>query len=454
MSACILACLYFLSEEPASDSFSCPTCNLILITVDTLRPDHLGYNGYSRATSPHIDRLAAQSFILENVTTTRTNTTPSLSSFMTGLEPRHHGVRDIGERLADSYPTLATILASHGFTTGAFVSNPVLAPEVSGLHRGFITYDSGSSVVTGIKRDAETMNKAVVSWLKSNTAGRIFLWIHYMDPHGPYSPPGDERARAFTHQGREPIPISKVPPYQHLEFLPADGDGHVDRLDYVDMYDSEIQYLDRHLGETLEHLGSMGFLEKSLVLFSADHGESLGEHLHYFSHGREVYDATARIPLLIRFPQTDLQTGKRFPEVVSTTDLLPTILEYLKVPFDHRGDGSSLLSLFRKGKWDRTDAPTERVEDGKVLRFALRESQKKAMLIGRKTSSAAPVMHCFDLKRDPQENNPLSCESPEFEELARKTRKSSLLLMPARATPVVTMSESDARTLHSLGYLN
>src|SRR6266699_892851 len=253
-----------------------PRPSVVLITVDTLRADRLGCYGYARRTSPHIDRLAAAGALFERAFTTLPRTTQSVASIVTGQYPKSHGARGLFSSLSPANLTLAEIFKQEGYDTGAFVSNLFLKAGM-GFEQGFDLYDNPQARWDG--DSAGPVSAAGLDWLKSRPQGRpYFLWVHYLDPHWTYrpAPPYD---RIFDPDFAEPFTL-----YEDLDAgrltkgqvifenrLPRRQVEHVTAL-----YDGEIAQVDAALGPLLDFLARPG-AAPPLVVFTADHGESLGE---------------------------------------------------------------------------------------------------------------------------------------------------------------------------------
>jgi arylsulfatase A-like enzyme len=292
--------------------------NLLLLTVDTLRSDRLGFAGSPRPTSPNLDRLARSGVTYTRAVTPLPRTLPALASLMTGAFPHTHGVRDnfhyaLGERSS----TLAEMLQASGWATAAVNSNPVLSHD-SGIYQGFATAsDRGDDwsrleLVRTLQHvrallamragtRAEVITDLALGWLRSRPRGRpFFLWVHWLAPHMPYEP--------------DPIWVSRFSP-------DYEGDYRL-RLDYdkipkgemtyrnpltpqqrehaAILYDGEIATTDRAVGRLLRELAAAGDLENTIIVFTSDHGESLVEHGYFFNHGDFVYGPATNIPLLVR----------------------------------------------------------------------------------------------------------------------------------------------------------
>jgi len=295
--------------------------DIVLISVDTLRPDHLGIYGYSRPTSPHIDRFFADAAIYERAYSTTASTGPSVVSLLTGQLPHEHRVRLLYQ-LVGKDVALVTDLLPEAYQKAAFVSNIVLTSEALGIADRFDYYDDyideRESVRSVWERSAGRTTDAALRWLaeERDPERPLFLWLHYIDPHGPYHTP-EAWTQAFQHsKPKLPIPKSKIVSYMS-------GHGFDDAWLYVDRYDDEIAYVDAQVGRLIDGYGSR--LDDALVIFTADHGETMIEQETWFTHGYHIYDSIVRVPLLVRGPGV---ASKRISELAQGTDVAPTLLRF------------------------------------------------------------------------------------------------------------------------------
>ncbi|OLD64611.1 MAG: hypothetical protein AUI47_05165 [Acidobacteria bacterium 13_1_40CM_2_68_5] len=315
--------------------------NVVLITVDTLRADRLGCYGYARRTSPHIDRLAADGALFERAFTTLPRTTQAVASIVTGRYPKSHGARGLFSSLSPANLTLAEIFKQEGYDTGAIVSNLFLKPG-QGFEQGFDLYDNPQARWDG--DSAGQITASALEWLKLRPRGRpFFLWVHYLDPHWTYRPaaPYD---RLFDPGFTGPFSL-----YEDLDAgrltkgqvifenrLPQRQVEHVAAL-----YDGEIAQVDAALGALFDFLARPG-ATPPLVVFTADHGESLGEHGYYFAHGEYLYQETLHIPLVVSFPGR-IQPGTRIDALAENVDIAPTIVSLLGINRLQGADGRPLF---------------------------------------------------------------------------------------------------------------
>jgi len=311
--------------------------NLLLITVDTLRTDYLSANGYDLNTTPSADQLIKGGLYFSRAITPVPRTTQALACLLTGCYPHKAGVRYLWDGLSWKTITLAEILKEVNYQTIAVVSNHVLPPERR-LDRGFNKYDFGTD-----KRDAVKTTQAAIKHLnKLNSEAPFFLWVHYIDPHVPYYPPKDiaiefdpnYAGRYKTHFGDKPggigehaypKDIGKERAVYHND-LGEEVNQHIRRL-----YAADIKLADIGMKQLVEaaqkHAGN-----NLLIVFTADHGESLGEHDYYFEHGAYVYNPELRVPLAFVLPEDHSKNLMgRVNDWVSLIDVLPTTLDLLGI---------------------------------------------------------------------------------------------------------------------------
>ena len=297
--------------------------NILFLSVDTLRPDHLSLYGYERETSPHLDAFFEDATVFTRAYAAEAATAPSVVSFLTGRYPANHGVRLLYQKLEPDIAVLPELLRERGYQSAGVVSNIVLTEEALGISSRFDHYDDfvdeRESGRDGIfERRAGRTTDAALTWLATKrSAGQPhFLWVHYIDPHGPYLPPED-KPKSFSHEGSQPIDMERVHTYQHV-------DGVDDGLTYIDRYDEEIAYTDREIGRLLDAYRELGLDENTVVVFTADHGETMVEYDRYFTHGYHIWEPIVKVPLLLRVPG---RGAARHEAPVSLVDLVPTLLE-------------------------------------------------------------------------------------------------------------------------------
>lgn len=440
LAATVTAIVWLNSRGRVADG---PQSSLLLVTIDTLRADHVGCYGYGRDTTPHLDALAAEGIRFDQATTPRGKTQPSMVSMLTGLYPHEHGIRiNIGQlppvqlaldpedplRPSTSTPVLlAEELSAAGLATGGFVGNFVLTAERTGLDRGFDTYDD-EMTSTEFGRDDAPERKAsentdrAIRWMKGHADEAFFLWVHYIDPHGTYEPPAAFDRFKSEPMGRVPLGAMRkavavdddgwrifVPPH-NIVLNPATGKRQLELARYIDLYDGEIAYTDAEIGRLLATLDELERADDTLVIVTADHGESLGEHQLYFEHGYYTYDVSVRLPLIVRLPASDERfagpgAGRVVREPVDLLDLRPTILDWLGLTRTASPSGRSLLDVLQgdTGDPDRVTF-TERSEFGSLMRAARTPEWK--LIYNLATPEDWPLPYArelYDLTADPYE---------------------------------------------------
>lgn len=294
--------------------------DLVLVSVDTLRADRVGLLGAARPTTPNVDRWFADGAIYERAYSAAASTSPSVVSLLTGLLPQDHRVRLFYQLLGEKTKLLTAYLPP-AYQKAAFVSNIVLTDEALGIADRFDHYDDfvdeRESERVIFERRASRTTDAALRWLaeRADPDRPLFLWVHYIDPHGPYRPPESFRER-FEHDGAVVIDPKRVPGYTRDE-------GVSDGLHYVDRYDDEVAYVDTQVGRLLDGLDALRPLDGALTVFTADHGESMMEHDKWFTHGYQVYEEIVHVPLLLRGAGVQ---GGRSRAVVSLVDVAPTLI--------------------------------------------------------------------------------------------------------------------------------
>ena len=389
------------AEEPRSQMQP----NILLITIDTLRPDALGWIAGRNAT-PNIDAIALSGVRFRAATTHVPLTLPAHASLFTSLIPPRHGVRGNDHRLSSEVETLAEMLSSRNYTCGAFVSAYPLAREF-GLDQGFSHYDDHFPDADGNERSAMATTQAALEWVKT-VDGPWFIWIHYWDPHMPYDPP-----RAFWKPGR---------------------DG---------AYLGEVEYVDHAIGVLVGQLDSEQ-TENRLTVITADHGESLGEHGEK-SHGFFIYDSTIAVPLIFHWPGH--LAAKEARETPRLVDVAPTLLDLLGgLPGSRLGDGRSLLPILQGRAME--------VERGYIETLLPWRTYGWSPLLGFRSTGfkviAAPSPEAFDLINDPSElKNLASSRGP----AVRQATVEALALARVGSGRTVPASREALDRLEALGYV-
>jgi len=393
--------------------------NVFLITIDTLRADHVHCYGYGRIRTPALDALAKDGILFAEAFTPSPITNTSHTSILTGLLPSTHGVTDFGVPLASKNRTLAELLKKQGYKTAAFIGSVVLDSKefAPGLDRGFDFYDNfprparTKSRWGRLERRGDDVVQHADVWLNAHRESPRFVWIHLYDPHDPYEPPA---------------PYSEI--YKERP------------------YDGEIAYADSVLAGFVSFLKKHGWYDDSIIVVVGDHGEGLGEH-HEKTHGIFLYDSTTHVPLIIKLP-AEHNAGRVVKSQVRTLDILPTVLDMLHLSLPTRLDGESLRSYWSTAQdsgrivFGETDYP---------LRFGwapLRSIRSDGLKF-----IEAPRPELYDLNRDPREEvnsyAPWDASVQKFRAMLADQRGKAPLSSPsARSIPQSTIDE-----LKALGYL-
>jgi len=396
--------------------------NYILITVDTLRADHIHCYGLSSIETPTIDFFASRGVKFDNCISQTPLTLPSHTSIMSGTPPLYHGVRDNGGFLVPrELVTLAKVFKARGYETSAFVAAYVLDSKW-GLNQGFDTYFDNFDLskfqrisLGEVQRPANEVMDEALGWLEKKKDKRFFTWIHLYDPHTPYNPPA-----AFAEK------------YPHRPYL------------------GEIAFADSQLGRLVEFLKSNRLLDRSMIVFASDHGESLGEH-EESTHGFFVYQGAVHVPLIISTPFSQLW-GKSAATVVSLIDIMPTVLEMAGIPVPPQVQGQSLVPLFfHPDKKRRTYAYSETY----YPRFHYGWSELTAIQNERYKLIRAPVPELYDLLQDPrEEKNLVYLEKNVFQEM--NTAAERFISKSSENAYHLDISKIDEETrekLSALGYV-
>lgn len=445
--ACLLALLliagagrvWSLSAPATTVNAAEDAPNIVLLSIDTLRRDRIGVYGSERARTPNLDRLAERSVVFDEAVAPVAFTGPSHTTMLTGLYPRRHGAIENGTGMRGGVSAVTDLLAAAGYRTGAFVSTVVLDGRATGLAEHFQRYDDDSSplaipdlalktglgrliaevlrvagrLVIDVRRQGPATSRAALTWMSADRDRPFFAFVHYYDVHAPYDPPPPydtmyDDDRRFSADNRVVFHRLDDPEVRRILADPA-------RVEHQRaMYDAGVSYGDTVAGDFLRELDRAGSARETVVVFVADHGESLGEHDFYFTHGEYLYDTCIRVPLMLRLPG-GRYAGRRVRAQVRLTDIAPTLLELAGLPPQADSDGASLLALIEAGE----SAP-ERVAFGSVWQGDALEHRSRHYVRTRRykmiwnfdfrgLTGAGPVSEeLYDLHSDPAETVDLS----------------------------------------------
>ncbi|MEX0612265.1 MAG: sulfatase-like hydrolase/transferase [Pirellulales bacterium] len=398
-----------------------PRWNVVLITLDTTRPDHLGCYGYLPAHTPAIDRWAHNGVRYQRCYSPAPMTLPAHCSLMTGLDPPRHAVHTNRQVLSSDVETLPEFLSKHGYATAAVVGAFVLDRRF-GLAQGCNTYNDDMSQghdpgrFSYIERNAESVTDAALAWWGKPHDQPKFLWVHYFDPHSPYAPPDYDPA------------FSPFKPY-----------------------DAEIAFVNRHLERLLSAVNAAS--QDTLVVLTADHGEGLGEHGEQ-THGLFAYDSTLRVPLIVQFPDRR-GAGKLVAEPVSLVDVMPSVLNWLGFPVPEDLDGRP-LPLPDELTTVSAKEPRAIYFENEYVARSYGWSPLRGIIAGNWKLIEAPRPELYDLANDPRElDNRFDPNDPHLRKLSEElanvlARQSQFQAASAAATE---LDELSLRKLRSLGYV-
>ena len=454
--AAIAGLLAFLGCGPSETLPDRP--DILLITADTLRADHLGTYGYPRDTSPNFDAFSEDALVFENAFSHAPQTHTSFSSILTGFLP--HETRALEQvPLPAEIDTLAEILRRAGYGTHAVVSNYLLRQkdrwrDGQGWAQGFDSYDDEMNQRELIRpqpeRTAEATTDRAIEVIRNRVTDKpFFLWVHYQDPHGPYAPPPDF-AEAVTSAPREQRELrvnrtrsgtGGIPFHQQLP-------GHRNYYHYVWQYDGEIRFFDHQFGRLVAALEESGLYEDTLILFTADHGEGMGEHDFYFSHVGRLHHGLTRVPMVLRH---GARLSGRRTDYVQHLDIVPTLAAAIGSEPDPRRRGADLREHTPAGReiFAIVESPLDR--DGERASIVV----DGLKLVKNRTTQE---IRLYDLRTDPAEELDLSQDSAYRGERRRLEQRletlrhaDRLTLRGVRPDPV---TEEERKALRALGYLD
>jgi choline-sulfatase len=416
----------------------------VILTIDTLRADHLLSYGYRRPTTPNIDRLLAAGARFTEARTVEPLTTPALGAMLTSLYPHEHGATRNGMRLRPGLPSLARTLRERGYRTAAFVGNWTLKDRLSGFAEHFGRYEE---VFTrkrwlGLFKDeatAEDLTDAALAWLTGirQQRGPFLLWVHYVDPHAPYR--------------------------LHEEVAGPLGLPHTG-LSKADRYDSEIAFADLHLGRLLAAFDADPELKaNTLFVFAGDHGESLGEHGDW-GHGRNLYEPALHIPLGVAWAG-HVRAGATVDAPAMNLDVPPTVLGLLGLPAPAGFRGLDWTAVLEGAAPTREEL--ERVTAFEAHRGAVLPSRQAAearrnglLAVGLMSGGRKAILRVgeekpalFDLAGDPREAHPLAADDRLARRLAGWLAEVQRGLTASEGLPPAALGAADAARLRALGYL-
>ncbi len=423
-----------------------PRPDVILIGVDTLRADHLGTYGYARQTSPHVDRFARESVVFENCITPIPLTTPAVASILTGRYPARSRVRSLSDDLPDEVPSVAALLRKHGYATTSLVATGILRGRLQqGFERVFAT------------RGELPAQRATDQAIEVLSQGRHphFLFLFYRDPHMAYRPPSLVFDRGYRGPHQESISFRGG-----MGRMVFQNPLHPRTREHaIALYDSEIFHLDREVGRLLRYVRDRH--PDALVIFTADHGEALGERGYYYDHGLLLDQPAVHVPLIVRGLPVE---PRRVSKVVSLVDIVPTVLAHVGIDPLPGLEGIDLVRLIESEdlnveSYSETGPPLlpEAIASGIALDGSI-ASRRRAIVSGRWKLVFLPrpqgaVYELYDLVADPEERNDL-IRSRDAAELRRKLDAWIARDPQASNASIEPLTPDEAERLRKLGYLD
>ena len=435
--------------------------NVLLIGVETLRADHVSCLGYTRATTPTLDKLAKEGALFSKAIATSSWTMPTNMSIFTSLYPGVHKTTDYQKKLPQGRSTLADIMKTQGYTTAAFVSNPTLGSQY-GFSQGFDLYDDFSVDLDlglnlfedndkGGKKvhnamTSKAVNRSAISWLQKNYDNPFFMFVFYFDPHYDYIPP-------------PPFDTIFDPNYDGR----TDGRGIVNKpqpqprdLEHIiALYDGEILYTDGYVSKLLEKFAEYGIIDNTLVVIYSDHGDEFYEH-GSTAHGHSLHNELTHIPLIFNWPRA-IAGNKKIDCLVSQIDIMPTILDYLDIQYSSDMQGKSLKGLIEGKEENPHDIVYGEVSIHPNKLFAAARSRNYKFILDLQTGKK----QLFNINDDPDEQINIylekSLEGPVLIEnqLTLRLINNSKLAdrLSGKEEDSVELDEEQIRQLKALGYV-
>ncbi|MBN1593877.1 MAG: sulfatase, partial [Candidatus Coatesbacteria bacterium] len=398
--------------------------NLILISIDTVRADHVSCYGYEKETTPHLDALAQDSILFEQAITPAPWTLPAHASLFTGLTPSQHGVQNFHQTLSDAALTLAEVLRKESFLTMGVASFEYLFPDF-GLAQGFDRYYFQYPL------RAEKVVEKAVDMLDDANGKRFFMFLHFFDPHDPYSPPAPYDTVFAPSEGA--VKVGKEHRCPVKNFIgqgrrPTDFDIEA----AISLYDGEIRFVDEQLSFLFEKLKAIGIWSNTMVIVTSDHGEEFWDH-GSLSHGFRLFEEQIHVPLIVKLPHFR-DAGVRIARQVGLIDIMPTVLSELEIQADLGGQGRSLLIQPDTGPSFDDFYISETAAHG-MKRLCLRSEILKYIspnCYNYKGLSFRSNELLYDLRNDPNETESLIGPEPD---LARSLRRQAFEEMFALKSP-------------------
>lgn len=430
-------------ENQQLADYECSDCNVVLISIETTRADHLGCYGYTKNTTPFIDSIAKDGILFENAFAPRGLTWVSLTSMLTSLYPISTDVRNNGQVLDyNKTQTMASILNSNGYVTAAFLTN---------------FYEAGDYHF-GMKfcGDDEFITNQAIQWIGKNKDQKFFFWMHYLAPHSAYEPPAkydiftDKNYRGKydgSNKSLENVTLNKI------------NLAYSDYKQIISSYDGEIFYVDNLIKKVYKALENFGLSEKTIVVITADHGEDLYQHNYYFYHHCSIYDSSLHIPLIFKLPDNSYR-GRRVDSIVENIDIMPTLFDMLNIEKHAPFQGNSLLPLFNSDVNDTFDVALGEYEKDM---FTIRTHEWRYIYNPKNITPygypegdyyRVDMEELYNHLIDPNEMVNVVTKYPDIAASLRKELLNSYKPLTEEIVPSKKADEKTLEQLRSLGYLN
>ena len=422
--------------------YKSPGCNVILISIDTLRSDHLGCYDYPMNTTPNIDLFARDGVIFTEHIAQAPSTEPSHASIFTSLIPSHHGAFfSMKKPLSQKLVTMAEILKENGYKTISYNGGAQVNAKF-GFDQGFDLYESFSNKGNIHKEDFMGKVSSSIDWIRSNPGEKFFLFLHTYEVHHPYTPTEAELALfEKNYTGTLPANIS-------VDLLSKINDEGLkiteqDLQHIINAYDAEIYSMDQAFSVLMDFLEKENLYDNTIIIFTSDHGEEFGEHKRIGWHSHALYDEQIKVPLIIKF-KNSRYAGQMVDDQTRSLDILPTLLDLLNIPLRKNFEGVSLVQWFNKSPRKPLFAVSQQDTAGRVHPRTIRT--KKYKLYDRKL---------FDLISDPDEKKNIAWRN---KNIRKKMQKELEYFLERDSTAVETnavgLDKETLNRLKSLGYVN
>jgi len=419
--------------------------NIILISIDTLRADHLGCYNYPHETSPSLDKFREDAILFRRCMAQAPSTLASHASILTSLIPSHHNAFFTrSQALPEEILTLAEILQEKGYYTVSFNDGGQIAPRF-GLNQGFDLYESMDSKTKTGQLNFKQIVDSSIHWLKENTAKRFFLFLHTYETHHPYTPE-DKYLKLFELDYK-----GKLPKHISVELIKQINNGEVtldeeDKKHIINAYDAEIRSMDDSFSKLIKFLKENNLYESTLIIFTSDHGEEFGEHGIWATHSHSLFNDQLHVPLIIKLPNSRF-SARKVDYLVRSIDILPTVLDLLGKKEGGRFEGFSLYPYI-KGTTPK-----------KVV-FAISQRDMQETFVPSHWSIMTRKWKLYNNKlynlfMDPGQ---LSDVSSSQSDLKKSLEKKALNFIKQKRTKLnskrVILDEAARKKLKSLGYLD